>query len=142
MAIFTDNITIYNYHKDIDGKDAWNKTYLYGVQWSDKSDKSISNDGRIQIIETATLTIPIDLLSQYKNYIDYSNLSFNDSKKYWTLNYINNLDVICLGIIDKDISSTYKITDLKKDFSEIGTVSSVNDNSRRDFLKNIKVILK
>lgn len=142
MSIFTDTITIYNYHKDSNNSDAWNKTVLSGVQVSQSSDKTKSSDGIVNITDTINITIPFNLLSNYIDYVSYSKLPYNKAIKHFTLNHINNLDVIVNGNIDKQINSSYKITSLKNDYAECGTISGVRDNTTRSRLKNIKVVLK
>lgn len=142
MPLFTDTITVFNYHKKADGKDGWNRTVIKNVQFTRSTDKNISNDGRQDIKDTINVTFPENVLKNYIDYIAYIDLDSTKAIKYFTFNSINNLDVIVKGNVNKEISSTYKITDLKKDYTECGTISGMRDNRSRSHLKNIKVVLK
>lgn len=118
-ALFTDTVTIYNKISDAE----WKRTVVEGVQWSGKNDKANMN-GRISIAHYVSVTFPQGT---------YENL---------TLDPDNEEDCIVLGeisdVVGKDGSS---IEDLLVKYPDSGLIKAVNDNSKRTFLPNIKVVL-
>lgn len=118
--MFTDTVTIY--HKLCTGE--YEIVPVEGVQWSDKTEKRNEN-GKISVVNYIQITFPE---GTYENLI---------------LNAENTEDCIVFGknieyIVDEKGS---RISDLMKRYPKSGLIQSVNDNSNRDFGKNIKVIL-
>ena len=123
MGLFNDTVTIFN--KRMNGETAvWDKTVVNGVQWSDHDDKN-ENSGRISVGHYANITFPE---GTYDGLI---------------LNAANEEDAIFYGEIDAVIEDIkgHRITDIMKQYPKSGRIKSVNDNSNRDFLKNIKVVI-
>lgn len=123
MGLFNDTVTIFN--KRMDKETAvWDKTVVNGVQWSDFDEKN-ENAGRISVGHYANITFPE---GTYDGLI---------------LNAANEEDAIFYGEIDAVIEDIkgHRITDIMKQYPKSGRIKSVNDNSNRDFLKNIKVVI-
>ena len=123
MGLFNDTVTIFN--KRMNGETAvWDKTVVNGVQWSDTDQKN-ENAGRISVGHYVNITFPEGT---------YDGL---------TLNAANEEDAIFYGEIDAVIEDIkgHRITDIMKQYPKSGRIKSVNDNSNRDFLKNIKVVI-
>ena len=123
MGLFNDTITIFN--KRMDKETAvWDKTVVNGVQWSDHDERN-ENAGRISVGHYANITFPE---GTYDGLI---------------LNAANEEDAIFYGEIDAVIEDIkgHRITDIMKQYPKSGRIKSVNDNSNRDFLKNIKVVI-
>lgn len=123
MGLFNDTVTIFN--KRMDKETAvWDKTVVNGVQWSDHDEKN-ENAGRISVGHYANITFPE---GTYDGLI---------------LNAANEEDAIFYGKIDAVIEDIkgHRITDIMKQYPKSGRIKSVNDNSNRDFLKNIKVVI-
>ena len=123
MGLFNDTVTIFN--KRMNGETAvWDKTVVNGVQWSDHDEKN-ENAGRISVGHYADITFPE---GTYDGLI---------------LNAANEEDAIFYGEIDAVIEDIkgHRITDIMKQYPKSGRIKSVNDNSNRDFLKNIKVVI-
>ena len=123
MGLFNDTVTIFN--KRMDKETAvWDKTVVNGVQWSD-SDQKNENAGRISVGHYVNITFPE---GTYDGLI---------------LNAANEEDAIFYGEIDAVIEDIkgHRITDIMKQYPKSGRIKSVNDNSNRDFLKNIKVVI-
>lgn len=123
MGLFNDTVTIFN--KRIDKETVvWDKTVVNGVQWSDFDEKN-ENAGRISVGHYANITFPE---GTYDSLI---------------LNAANEEDAIFYGEIDAVIEDIkgHRITDIMKQYPKSGRIKSVNDNSNRDFLKNIKVVI-
>ena len=120
MAMFTDTVTIYNKVSDSE----WRRTVVKGVQWSDKADKQ-NSDGRISVARYASITFPEGT---------YENLA---------LNPYNEEDCIVYGDVKDTVDGTKgaRISDLMKKYPKAGLIKSVNDNSNRTFLKNLKVVV-
>ena len=123
MGLFNDTVTIFN--KRMDKETAvWDKTVVNGVQWSDHDEKN-ENAGRISVGYYANITFPE---GTYDGLI---------------LNAANEEDAIFYGKIDAVIEDIkgHRITDIMKQYPKSGRIKSVNDNSNRDLLKNIKVVI-
>ena len=123
MGLFNDTVTIFN--KRMDKETAvWDKTVVSGVQWSDTDQKN-ENAGRISVGHYVNITFPE---GTYDGLI---------------LNAANEEDAIFYGKIDAVIEDIkgHRITDIMKQYPKSGRIKSVNDNSNRDLLKNIKVVI-
>lgn len=120
MALFTDTVTIYNKISE----NEWKRTVVEGVQWSDKTEKQ-NNDGKISVARYVNITFPEGT---------YEDLVFDSSHEE---------DCIFYGIIEDIVGDVKgsRISDLMKKYPKSGLIKSVNDNSGRDFLKNIKVVV-
>lgn len=115
MALFTDTVTIYN-----KSTSSWTRTVVEGVQWSDKADR-LNNNGRVKVDPYATITFPEGTYESLK------------------LDPREDEDAILLGVVpDMPNTSSFKLSDVIKR-NRGGIIQSVNDNSNRDYLKNIKV---
>lgn len=145
-VLFTDTMTVYNYHRDPDTeKETWLRSVVKGVQWSHNKTEVTTSDN-VQT-ESKVESITIDFQCSYgnKHYLpptEYAKLPEEEATNYWTLNAKSGQDVIVLGVSDKEISRTYKLSDLQKDFQYAVTVTAVSDNRNRPRLKTIKVVGK
>ena len=119
-GLITDTVTIYNKISDSE----WKRTIVKGVQWSDKTEKKNEN-GKISIARYASVTFP------------------NGTYEGLTLNSANEEDCIVYGAVEDVIEDAKgkRISDLVKKYPKSGMIQSVNDNSNRDFCKNIKVVV-
>ena len=117
---FNDSITIYN---KID-EENWARTVVHGIQWADKYEKQ-NDSGKISIARFASLTFPAGT---------YEGL---------TLNPGNEEDAIIYGEVEDEVTSEkgHRISDLLQKYQRGGRIQSVNDNSNRSHLKNIKVVV-
>lgn len=145
-VLFTDTMTIYNYHRDPDTeKEAWLRSVVKGVQWSHNKTE-VTTSGNVQT-EGKVESITVDFQRGYGNkpYLpptEYAKLTAEQAAGYWTLNPRSAQDVIVLGESDKEISRSYKLSDLQDDFQYAVTVAAVSDNRNRPRLKTIKVVGK
>ena len=123
MGLFNDTVTIFNNRMNGETAD-WDKTVVNGVQWSDHDEKN-ENAGRVSVGHYANITFPE---GTYDGLI---------------LNAANEEDAIFYGEIDAVIEDIkgHRITDIMKQYPKSGRIKSVNDNSNRDLLKNIKVVI-
>lgn len=116
MALFTDTVTIFN------GEGAGR--IVKGVQWSEKVEKSVS-DKKLTVTKYISITFPQGT---------YEDVPFDL--------YDENTCIVqgeAFDIITQERGS--RITDLTKHYKKSGFVQSVNDNSGRSYLKNIKVVI-
>lgn len=120
-AVFTDTVTIYNKISDTE----WKRTVVEGVQWTDKTEKKNEN-GKISVAKYASVTFPRGTLD---------GLVFNSS---------NEEDCIVFGAIEDVVTDVkgHRISDLMEKYPKSGLIKSVNDNSNRSLLKNIKVVVE
>ena len=118
--MFTDTITLYNKVSDTE----WNRTTIKGVQWSEKSEKQ-NNSGKINVAKYVSITFPEPA---YEDLI---------------LRAENEEDCIVYGEVEDVVTGEKgnRISDLLKKYPNSGRIKSVNDNSNRKFLKNIKVVI-
>lgn len=121
MALFTDTVTIYNKISDT----GWKRTVVEGVQWADKTEKK-NSDGILSVVRYASVTFPEGT---------YEGL---------TLNSYSEEDAIVYGAVNDVVSGDRgsRISDLLEKYQRSGCIKSVNDNTNRDFLKNIKVVIE
>lgn len=143
-VLFTDSMTVYNCHRDIDtGKEVWNRTVVKGVQWShNKSEVTVSGN---VLTESKVEKITVDFQRNHGNkpYLppqEYARLAAVEAGDYWTLNAKSGLDVLVLGETEKEIGKGYKLTQLRDDYQYVVTVTAVSDNRNRPRLKSIKVV--
>lgn len=123
MGLFNDTVTIFN--KRMNGETVvWDRTVVNNVQWSDTDQKN-ENAGRISVGHYVNVTFPEGT---------YEGLILNAS---------NEEDAIFYGDVDAVIEDIkgLRLTDLMKQYPKSGRIKSVNDNSNRDLLKNIKVVI-
>ena len=120
MALFTDTVTIYNKISDTE----WKRTVVNGVQWVDKIERT-NKDGIISIAEYASITFPEGTFDGL------------------VLNPANEEDCIVYGAVTDVVDSNRgsRISDLLKKYQRSGLIKAVKDNSHRDFLKSIKVVI-
>lgn len=119
MALFTDTITIYQKQAE-----SWKMTVIKGVQWFDKTDKSLVN-GKLTTAKSTTITLPEDVLEQVN------------------LSTFTEEDAVFWGEVSDEVTGEKgsRISDLLAKYPKSGIIRSVNDNSNRDLLKNIKVVV-
>ncbi len=119
-ALFGDTVTVYNKLEE----DRWKRTVVEGVQWTDKSEKTLS-DGVFSIARYASVTFP------QGTYEDI--LLFPDAEE----------DCIVYGAVEDEVTGERgnRIADLLKKYPKSGTIKSVEDNSARRLLKHKKVVV-
>lgn len=125
-VVFTDTVTLYNHHDD-----SWYRTILEDVQWTEKTERTVDSDGVMHLTPSVTVTVPFR-----EGYVDrraYAGKGFTFG--------LDNLDVVVLGVCDKDITDTYTITDLQDEYNA-ATISAVADNTLRQLLKHWRVTAK
>lgn len=118
MALFTDSVTIYNKTTN-----SWKRTVVDGVQWSDKNTR-VNNNGKIKVDKFASITFPEGT---------YEDIKLDPSQ---------DEDAILFGVVTDEATGTvsHRLSDIIKR-NKGGIIQSVNDNSNRDYLKNIKVVV-
>ena len=119
MAVFTDVVTLYQKRAG-----TYQRTVVQGVQWSETIQKSLAT-GKLTAAKSTTVTFPEEVLSQ----IDLSTFTEEDA--------------IFLGALSDEVTPVKgsRLSDLLAAHPSSGIIRSVNDNSTRDLLKNIKVVI-
>lgn len=116
MALFTDTVTIFN------GIGAGK--VVKGVQWSEKLEKS-SGDKKLSVAKYISITFPQGT---------YEDVPFDV--------YDENTCIIYGEICDVATEERgSRISDLSKRYPRSGFIQSVNNNSNRSHLKNVKVVI-
>lgn len=113
----TDTITLFKRQPD----GSFIKYVVANVQWSDKSTVTNTN-GRVVVVKHSVVTF------------------FEGTYEELDLPNFSEEDAVFLGIID-DMVTDGRISTLLKNHPTSGVIESVNDNSNRRYLKNIKVVL-
>ena len=121
MALFTDVVTIYQKISDIE----WKQAVVKGVQWSEVA-KRVNSNGVITVHRELTITFPKDV---------YEAIDFN---------IFNEETGIFYGKINEEIADVKgrRLSDLLKKYPKGGIVKVVRDNSNRDLLKHVKVVVE
>lgn len=122
-VVFTDTVTLYNHHDD-----SWYRTILEGVQWTEKTERTVDSDGVMHLTLSIAVTVPYR--AGYVEPEAYKGEGFTFG--------LDNLDIVVLGACDKVISDSYTITDLQEEF-KAATISAVSDNTKRKLLKHWRV---
>ncbi len=117
---FTDTITLFTKVSDTE----WKRTVIEGVQWSDKTEKQ-NVGGKISIARYAQITFPEGT---------YEGLMLQADREE---------DCIVYGAVEDEVTGEKgkRISDILNRYEKSGRIKSVNDNSCRRCLKNIKVIV-
>lgn len=113
----TDTVTLFKKQPD----DSFARFVIPGVQWSEKSEV-INTNGRSTVTKYVEVTF------------------FEGTYEGLDLNSFTEEDVIFFGEIAESATDG-RISALVSAFSRCGVVKSVNDNSNRRYLKNVKVVL-
>jgi hypothetical protein len=113
----TDTVTLFK--KQPDG--SFTRRVVGGVQWSDK-DEVINADGRVNVAKYVSVTF------------------FAGTFEGLDLTSLSNEDALFYGDIDDRVTDG-RISTLLKKHPKSGLIKSVKDNSNRNYLKNIKVVL-
>lgn len=113
----TDTVTIFK--KQPDG--SFIRKVVKGVQWSDK-DEVINSAGRVNVAKYVSITF------------------FAGTFENLDLTRFTEEDAIFFGEIEDKLIDN-RISVLLKKYPKSGVIKSVKDNSNRDYLKNIKVVL-
>lgn len=135
--MFNQTVTVINrYHDKSIKKDIWNKTILEGCMWRTRTEKTVSNNV-IQADDYVSLTVPYR--TGYLPPKQYAKVGIDELKKFFTFDAESNLDIIVLGEVTQNITDEYTITNVKKDYDFVATISAVSDNTMVDGLRNWKV---
>lgn len=121
MALFTDTVTVYNKISDTE----WKRTVVDGVQWADKTDRIVT-DKVVTYVSHVSVTFPEG------TYADV------------VLSSANEEDIIVYGAVEDVVDGQRgsRASDLVKKYPKSGYIRSVNDNSNRSYLRNIKVVVQ
>ena len=94
------------------------------MQWSDVTDKSLMT-GRLTSSKSANITFPEEVLDQIN------------------LTSFTEEDAIFFGALEDEVTTErgHRLSDLLVAHPKSGIIRSVNDNSNRDLLKNVKVVV-
>jgi hypothetical protein len=113
----TDTITLFK--KNPDG--SFSRFVVDGGQWSDK-DEVINSNGRVNVAKYVSVTF------------------FAGTFESLNLTSFSSEDAMFYGVINDELADG-RISNLLKKYPKSGIIKSVKDNSNRDYLKNIKVVL-
>ncbi|MGN1313770.1 MAG: DUF6751 family protein [Lachnospiraceae bacterium] len=119
-SLFNDTITIYNKISDSE----WKRTAVEGVQWSDKEEKQNLN-GVISVVRYVQITFPSGT---------YEGLNLQAAREE---------DCIVYGAVEDEVTGQKgnRISNLLEKYPKSGRIQSVKDNSNRNHLKHIKVVI-
>ena len=134
-ALFTDTITVitrvpleewlwdtfYFESSEIGG---YQVVIIEGVQWSDRKNR-VNSDGKVSVERYATVTFP-------RNTYEYINFEKMDEEMS-----------IFFGRMEEEIVDVKgkRLSDWLQKYPKSGIVKTINDNSNRAMLPNIKVVL-
>ena len=124
--IFTDTVTVYNKCED-----TWKRTVLEGVQWKEKHEQNIADNGTLQIAKYVSITVPFR-----PGYVP-AKLYQGDGFTFG----LSNQDFIVYGDIPELLTGSKSLSDLRKKH-EVLTICAVADNTNRASLKHWRVTAK
>lgn len=144
MGFFTDSMTVYNYRKDADGEH-WLRSVVHGVQWRHGKRKVNFSEGVFS--EEPEESITVDFQGNYGNKpflspAEYRKKPLEEAGNYWTLDQTDGMHVVVCGAVDQEITDSYGISRLRKEYPDVYNILSVADNRNRPRLKHIKVVAK
>lgn len=135
-------ITVYNYHKNQDKTETWQRTVINGVSYRYTTEHTVSSTGTVVLTQVLTAVIPTEATSsndrQYIDAVEYARLA--DTSGNWTINQKDKMDYIVAGEYTQEISASYKVSQLKADHQKSGIVKGFTDNTDEMFLKHYKVV--
>lgn len=104
--------------------ETWERTVIHGVQWADHYDKQ-NESGKISVARYASITFPEGT---------YTGLVLDAAREE---------DAIVYGEVTDTVTGARgnRISDLLERYPKSGRIKSVNDNTNRRMLKNIKVVI-
>lgn len=117
---FDDTITIFNFTQNGN----WDRQVIRGVQWADHYDKE-NQAGKINVARYASITFPEGT---------FEGLQLTPASEETAIVYGEVLDEVTE-------EKGHRISDLLSKYQKSGRIKSVNDNSNREHLKNIKVVV-
>ena len=109
--MFPHTITLYTHYRTPTREDAWKRTVLSDVQYTESNIKNVSADGVIQIADSVTVFIALQ-----GGYVSPNAFAAaSDRSDLWTLNTKNNQDAIVYGECLQEITDNYLLDDLITD---------------------------
>ena len=105
--------------------ETWKRTVVKDVQWSEKTDRT-NNNGQVSVAHSVSVTFPKPT---------YEGLVLDSSNEEDCIVFGEVMDVV------EDVKGS-RISDLLKKYPKSGLIKSVNDNSNRTMLPNMKVVLE
>lgn len=140
FSMFDETITIYNYSKSGTAEKWFRSELARCCQWNETQEKTITSDRKIQIAQSVDVCIVTKkLLKPFKPLKEWNKQTDAQKKDTWTIDHISNKDIIVLGTCEKEVTSAYTITDIKKDYQDVMTVSSFMDNTKLRGLPNYRL---
>ena len=143
-VLFTDTMTVYNYHRDPEtDKETWIRSVVRGVQWSHNKTALTTVNGVQTETKVESITVDCQRGHGNKPYLEpqeFRRLPAEEAVKYWTLDAKSGQDKLVLGNSVREIADGYRLTDLAEDNQYVVTVTAVSDNRNRPRLKTIKVV--
>jgi hypothetical protein len=138
MGLFQDTICIFNRYTKAptnwtggippSSTIAYQKTIIKNVMWKDNVHTNSSSDGKSFIDKTVSITIPLDEMETDKVFVKPENFVVDTGK--WTLQIG---DIIVFGECDKEITATYTMDNLRKDY-KTAEIKAISDSTDQDIL--------
>ena len=140
-AMFGDTITLYNHWREggRGGTDRWQRTVMRGVQIRQRAELALSQDGRLLLVKTVSITIPEGVDAGGRRYLTPPAFAADDGREMgWTLDASRNLDVIVLGECVAEPGDGYPLQRLQKEHG-YASVKAVSVNTPRGRLRHWRV---
>lgn len=139
-----DTVTLYMKHVDpTTRKDVWTRCVLTPVIWTQKTVRSIGNDGVLRMARQTSVTIDVDVTATIDNalasYIEpkiYAALTDEQRGTSWTL---DKGFVVVYGLNTQDIDAEHPVAMLKAASDSYATIQTVGDNTHRAMLQHWQV---
>lgn len=141
-----DTVTLYMKHMDsVTKKDVWTRCVLYPVIWTQKTVRSIGNDGTLHLARQTSITVDTDVIAlvddEAATYVEPKTYAALTSAQraalhYWTL---DKGFVVVYGENVNDVDADYPIATLKADSGSYATIQIVGDNTHRAALNHWQI---
>lgn len=143
-VLFTDTMTVYNYHRDPDTEEeTWLRSVVRGVQWSHNKRELTVSDGVQTETKVESITVDFQRSHGNKPYLpppEFARLTRDEAGNYWTLDPRAGQDIAVLGEAGQEISKSYRLSELREDYQYAVKITAVSDNRNRPRLRTIKAV--
>jgi hypothetical protein len=142
--LMTDTVTVYNrlppaVINGIPQRAKYNRTVIKNVMWKDRTQHNADGNGITKINKTVSVTIPLEADTGGKRFVLPSEYPKFPAAEVWTLLVDqSNPDIIVKGECDKEVTDSYTVENLKKDYNAMA-IQAVSDSHDQDVLPQWKI---
>ena len=131
------DITIYNAYT-VNRKTKYKRTVIKNVMWQGDKVVSVTDNG-LHSEDVAYVLIPFSSLNEKYT----GNIEFDKSEQKENIFTLRRADIICNGVVEKELTDDYRVPDLKKEYDEVYSLKtySVNDFCKSESMKHFELVV-